>query len=157
MVGVLRAPRSAGPHPVVILVPGLDSAKEELRPTEQMFLDRGLATFAVDGPGQGEAEYDLPIRPDWEVPGRGHDRRSRTAARGGRHPYRGLGRQPLPDHLHLAVSDVCNLGKVREPCALSLTFPRNCLEVTEVPWPFEALVYASVPRSLMPAISPNKT
>jgi len=68
MVGVLRVPSSPGPHPVVILVPGLDSAKEELRPPEQLFLDRGLATFAVDGPGQGEAEYDLPIRPDWEVP-----------------------------------------------------------------------------------------
>jgi dipeptidyl aminopeptidase/acylaminoacyl peptidase len=68
IVGVLRAPLSPGPHPVVILVPGLDSAKEELRTTEQLFLDRGLATFAVDGPGQGEAEYDLPIRPDWEVP-----------------------------------------------------------------------------------------
>ena len=69
IVGVLRAPSSPGPHPVVILVPGLDSAKEELGVTEQMFLHRGLATFAVDGPGQGEAEYDLPIRPDWEVPG----------------------------------------------------------------------------------------
>jgi 2,6-dihydroxypseudooxynicotine hydrolase len=52
------------------MVPGLDSAKEELRSTEQLFLERGLATFSVDGPGQGEAEYDLPIRPDWEVPGR---------------------------------------------------------------------------------------
>jgi len=69
IVGVLRIPRTTGPHAVVILVPGLDSAKEELRPTEQMFLDRGLATFVVDGPGQGEAEYDLPIRPDWEEPG----------------------------------------------------------------------------------------
>jgi dienelactone hydrolase len=69
MVGVLRAPLSPGPHPVVILVAGLDSAKEEFRITEQLFLDRGLATFAVDGPGQGEAEYDLPVRPDWEVPG----------------------------------------------------------------------------------------
>jgi dipeptidyl aminopeptidase/acylaminoacyl peptidase len=69
IVGVLRVPIRPGPHPVVILVPGLDSAKEELRITEQLFLDRGLATFAVDGPGQGEAEYDLPIRPDWEVPG----------------------------------------------------------------------------------------
>jgi 2,6-dihydroxypseudooxynicotine hydrolase len=28
-----------------------------------------MATFSVDGPGQGEAEYDLAIRPDWEVPG----------------------------------------------------------------------------------------
>jgi dipeptidyl aminopeptidase/acylaminoacyl peptidase len=69
MVGILRVPLSPGPHPVVILVPGLDSAKEELGTTEQLFLDRGLATFAVDGPGQGEAEYDLPIRSDWEVPG----------------------------------------------------------------------------------------
>ena len=53
----------------MVLIPGLDSAKEEFRATEQLFLDRGLATFSVDGPGQGEAEYDLPIRPDWEVPG----------------------------------------------------------------------------------------
>ena len=28
-----------------------------------------MATFSVDGPGQGEAEYDLAIRGDWEVPG----------------------------------------------------------------------------------------
>jgi 2,6-dihydroxypseudooxynicotine hydrolase len=54
---------------VVILIAGLDSAKEEFRATEEYFLDRGLATFSVDGPGQGEAEYDLAIRPDWEVPG----------------------------------------------------------------------------------------
>ena len=40
-----------------------------VRPTEQLFLDGGLATFTLDGPGQGEAEYDLPIRPDWEIPG----------------------------------------------------------------------------------------
>ena len=48
---------------------GLDSAKEELRSTEELFLERGIATFSVDGPGQGEAEYDLAIRGDWEVPG----------------------------------------------------------------------------------------
>ena len=54
----------------MILIPGLDSAKEEFRPTEDLFLSRGLATVSVDGPGQGEAEYDLAIRPDWEVPGR---------------------------------------------------------------------------------------
>ncbi len=54
----------------MVLIPGLDSAKEEFRPTEDLFLSRGIATVAVDGPGQGEAEYDLAIRPDWEVPGR---------------------------------------------------------------------------------------
>ncbi len=62
-------PQAAGPTAAVILISGLDSAKEELRATEALFLDRGLATFSVDGPGQGEAEYGLAIRPDWEVPG----------------------------------------------------------------------------------------
>ena len=69
LVGVLRRPSGPGPHPVVVMVPGLDSTKEEFRSTEALFLERGMATFSVDGPGQGEAEYDLPIRGDWEVPG----------------------------------------------------------------------------------------
>lgn len=69
MVGVLRTPPGRGPHPVVVMIPGLDSAKEEFRSTEKLFLDRGVATFSVDGPGQGEAEYDLPIRGDWSAPG----------------------------------------------------------------------------------------
>jgi 2,6-dihydroxypseudooxynicotine hydrolase len=51
------------------MIPGLDSAKEELRSTEELFLERGIATFSVDGPGQGETEYELAIRGDWEVPG----------------------------------------------------------------------------------------
>jgi dienelactone hydrolase len=67
--GVLRQPAGEGPHPVVVMLSGLDSAKEELRATEELFLARGLATFSVDGPGQGEAEYDLAIRGDWEIPG----------------------------------------------------------------------------------------
>src|SRR5215468_11036604 len=70
LAGVLRLPAAGeGPYPVMIMIPGLDSAKEELRSTEELFLERGLATFSVDGPGQGEAEYDLAIRGDWEVPG----------------------------------------------------------------------------------------
>jgi len=69
LAGVLRRPAGPGPHPIVVLIPGLDSAKEEFRPTEDLFLRRGLATLSVDGPGQGEAEYELAIRGDWEVPG----------------------------------------------------------------------------------------
>jgi 2,6-dihydroxypseudooxynicotine hydrolase len=65
LVAVVRTPAGDGPFPVVLLIPGLDSTKEELRSTEQTFLDRGLATFSIDGPGQGEAEYDLRIRGDW--------------------------------------------------------------------------------------------
>jgi 2,6-dihydroxypseudooxynicotine hydrolase len=68
LVGVLRLPDGPGPHPTVLMLPGLDSTKEELRSTEETFLARGLATFSVDGPGQGEAEYDLPIRGDWTAP-----------------------------------------------------------------------------------------
>ena len=69
LVGILRRPAGEGPHPVMIMISGLDSAKEELRSTEELFLERGIATFSVDGPGQGEAEYELAIRGDWEVPG----------------------------------------------------------------------------------------
>jgi len=46
---------------------GLDSAKEEMDAYESVFLARGLATLAFDGPGQGEAEYALPIRGDYET------------------------------------------------------------------------------------------
>lgn len=69
LVGILRLPVGPAPHPVILMIPGLDSTKEELRSTEDLFLERGVATFSVDGPGQGEAEYDLAIRADWEVPG----------------------------------------------------------------------------------------
>jgi dienelactone hydrolase len=69
LVGVLRRPQVGGRAPAVVLIPGLDSTKEEFRATEQLFVERGLATFSIDGPGQGEAEYDLPIRGDWEAPG----------------------------------------------------------------------------------------
>jgi dienelactone hydrolase len=61
----LRMPGSPG-RPAVIMVPGLDSTKEELQATAEYFLARGLATLAVDGPGQGEAEYGRPIEPAYE-------------------------------------------------------------------------------------------
>lgn len=71
LVGNLRLPRADtagdGPPPVVVMIPGLDSTKEELKSTEDTFLARGLATFCIDGPGQGEAEYDIPIRGDWSA------------------------------------------------------------------------------------------
>jgi 2,6-dihydroxypseudooxynicotine hydrolase len=62
----LRVPSSSGPVPVVIMAPGLDSVKEELQATAEYLLARGLAVLAVDGPGQGESEYLLPIEPAYE-------------------------------------------------------------------------------------------
>ena len=67
---VLRIPKDAAqPAAVVVLVPGLDSTKEELRQVEASMLARGLATLAVDGPGQGEAEETLAIEPAYERAG----------------------------------------------------------------------------------------
>ena len=65
--GNLRRPHGVDRPPVVVMIPGLDSAKEESGAYEDLFLQRGLATFAFDGPGQGESEYELPIRGDYEV------------------------------------------------------------------------------------------
>jgi 2,6-dihydroxypseudooxynicotine hydrolase len=67
VVGNLRRPAGAEPPPLVLLVPGLDSTKEEFFRLENVFLDRGMATLSMDGPGQGECGYDLPIRPDYDV------------------------------------------------------------------------------------------
>jgi 2,6-dihydroxypseudooxynicotine hydrolase len=66
LAGYLRVPPGGQPPPVVLMVPGLDSVKEELQATAEYFGRRGLATLAIDGPGQGEAEYELPIEPAYE-------------------------------------------------------------------------------------------
>ena len=67
MVGNLRHPPGAIKPPLVLLLPGLDSTKEEFFYWENVFLKRGLATFSLDGPGQGECGYTSYIRPDYEA------------------------------------------------------------------------------------------
>lgn len=66
MVANLRRPRHDRP-PLVILIPGLDSTKEEFFHWENVFLRRGVATLSLDGPGQGETGYKTHIRSDYEV------------------------------------------------------------------------------------------
>ena len=68
MVGNLRRPPGAARPPLVLLIAGLDSTKEEFFAVENIFLERGMATFSLDGPGQGETGYALGIRPDFEAP-----------------------------------------------------------------------------------------
>jgi 2,6-dihydroxypseudooxynicotine hydrolase len=67
VVGNLRRPDGDPRPPLVLLIPGLDSTKEEFFKLENVFLDRGMATLSMDGPGQGESGYDLPIRADYDV------------------------------------------------------------------------------------------
>ncbi len=52
--GYLRRPHGGGRPPVVVLVNGANSSKEELHVWTDAFLRRGLATVAFDGPGQAE-------------------------------------------------------------------------------------------------------
>jgi dipeptidyl aminopeptidase/acylaminoacyl peptidase len=67
MVGTFRRPNGADRPPLILLLPGLDSTKEEFFYWENIFLKRGLATFSLDGPGQGECGYNSYIRPDYEA------------------------------------------------------------------------------------------
>jgi dienelactone hydrolase len=62
--GYLRRPVGLSRPPVVLLVAGLDSTKEEFHTFTGLFLRRGVATLAFDGPGQGEVE----IEPHFEKP-----------------------------------------------------------------------------------------
>jgi 2,6-dihydroxypseudooxynicotine hydrolase len=66
MPGFLRLPPGAGRAPCVILIGGLDSTKEESYHFENACLRRGLATFAFDGPGQGECYFQRPLVSDFE-------------------------------------------------------------------------------------------
>ena len=70
--GYLRLPAgpgsaSTGPAPIVLLLPGADSAKEELFNLGDHMVARGLAVAAFDGPGQGIVSCDAKLRPDQEV------------------------------------------------------------------------------------------
>ncbi len=67
LVGNLRKPAGIDQPPLVLLLPGLDSTKEEFFNWENVFLSRGMATLSLDGPGQGETGYHSHIRPDYEV------------------------------------------------------------------------------------------
>ena len=66
-IGNLRRPAGSAHPPLVLLIPGLDSTKEEFLRLEDLFLARGMATLSFDGPGQGETGYSEPMRPDYEV------------------------------------------------------------------------------------------
>jgi dienelactone hydrolase len=67
VVANLRRPVGDAPAPLVVLIPGLDSTKEEFFHWESVFLNRGMATLSLDGPGQGETGLIMNIRPDYEI------------------------------------------------------------------------------------------
>ncbi|WP_072341432.1 alpha/beta hydrolase family protein [Devosia enhydra] len=64
LTGYLRRPVGVDAAPLALIVPGSDSTKEEFPNFEKHFLARGIATFSLDGPGQGEGRLFGPLRPD---------------------------------------------------------------------------------------------
>ena len=67
LYGNLRRFEPGSATPLAVLLPGLDSTKEEFFHWENVFLLRGMSTFSLDGPGQGESGYATSIRPDYEA------------------------------------------------------------------------------------------
>jgi 2,6-dihydroxypseudooxynicotine hydrolase len=64
--GYLRLPPGrTGRAPVVLMLGGLESTKEESYLFENRCLARGLATCTFDGPGQGEVYFEARLRPDF--------------------------------------------------------------------------------------------
>jgi 2,6-dihydroxypseudooxynicotine hydrolase len=64
--GYLRLPRGvSGRVPVLMVLGGLESTKEESYLFENRCLARGLATCTFDGPGQGEMYFQAKLRPDF--------------------------------------------------------------------------------------------
>jgi 2,6-dihydroxypseudooxynicotine hydrolase len=60
MPGYLRLPTVAEGPPLVILIAGLESTKEQFTSFEPFLLERGLATLSIEGPGQGECWHQQP-------------------------------------------------------------------------------------------------
>lgn len=63
----LRVPEVDADAPVALLLPGLDSNKEEQFARGSAFHDRGLATVAIDGAAQGETWANQAITPDYHA------------------------------------------------------------------------------------------
>ena len=65
MAGYLRLPYGVKSPPCVVLLGGLDTTKEDYLTVNDLMLQRGLATLAFDGPGQGETQFEMLWRKDF--------------------------------------------------------------------------------------------
>jgi esterase FrsA len=61
IVGYLRLPKGARPAALVLRISALDSRKEEAIETSDTYLGRGVAVFALDMPGTGEAPLKIDV------------------------------------------------------------------------------------------------
>lgn len=65
-VALVQRPARVENPPMVLLIPGLDSSKEEFQAVAAQLRMRGMATVSIDGPGQGEVVGVAPPQPRYE-------------------------------------------------------------------------------------------
>ena len=65
--GWLRRPAGVARPPIAVIIPGMDSSKEEFHDVADALLVRGLAVAAVDGPGQGLLAASSAPEPDYDT------------------------------------------------------------------------------------------
>jgi 2,6-dihydroxypseudooxynicotine hydrolase len=63
----LRRPAGVSNPPVAICIGGADTTKEDYLTFSDLCMERGLATFAFDGPGQGDTFFKMKMIPDFEA------------------------------------------------------------------------------------------
>jgi 2,6-dihydroxypseudooxynicotine hydrolase len=63
----LRRPAGVSNPPVVVCLGGADTTKEDYLDFSNLCMERGLATFAFDGPGQGDTFFKMKMIPDFEA------------------------------------------------------------------------------------------
>jgi esterase FrsA len=61
IVGYLRLPVNVRPAPLVIGISGLDTRKEDVAAASDSFMRRGIALFALDMPGTGQAPLKVDV------------------------------------------------------------------------------------------------
>ena len=63
----MKSPHATSKAPTIVVFNGMDNCKEmSVLFAGLEFARHGWHTLAIDGPGQGEAEYDIPICGDYE-------------------------------------------------------------------------------------------
>jgi 2,6-dihydroxypseudooxynicotine hydrolase len=63
----LRRPAGVSNPPVAICLGGADTTKEDYLNFSDLCMERGVATFAFDGPGQGDTFFKMRMIPDFEA------------------------------------------------------------------------------------------
>ena len=60
-VAYLRLPKDVRPSPLIFAISGLDTRKEDMVVTNDLFLKNGIGIFAIDQPGTGQSPLKIDV------------------------------------------------------------------------------------------------